>query len=320
MIENILAEIPAQNRLVSVAEMQALERAADAAGHSYAAMMEIAGRRVAETLLARYGRTSTSYLSDRATTAAMVWSVHGTCMKRARQFAVYLWKRRTNPDNDYEGHFGKLAALGVPAAHADDDPGFGILGSWLESSVLVDALLGTGTNRPIEGQLAHLLRYVDEFRRGHEQLFQILAVDCASGLNCDTGAVDPLTLSPDVTVTFAHAKVGQFKFPGADSVGELITVDIGVPADLSTNIKTFLIDEILVQRWLPTRPRLSHKGAFGKVLLAVGSQRFPGAAYLSCAAAGRVGAGLVTGARCADCLAVGGRQIDGTHLVAFARL
>ena len=58
MRTDLAAEVAARKRIVSVAEMQALERQADTAGHSYAAMMEIAGRRVAETILARYDRVS----------------------------------------------------------------------------------------------------------------------------------------------------------------------------------------------------------------------------------------------------------------------
>ena len=127
-----------------------------------------------------------------------------------------------------------------------------------------------------------------------------MAVDCPSGLDCDTGALSPHALQPDVTVTFAYAKIGHYQFPGADAVGELEVADIGVTeaavAGAGVDLRTFLITPELVRSWMPKRPRLSHKGTFGKVLLAVGSESFPGAAYLSCAAAGRAGAGLVTGA------------------------
>jgi NAD(P)H-hydrate epimerase len=61
-------------------------------------------------------------------------------------------------------------------------------------------------------------------------------------------------------------------------------------------MRTFALSAGLVSRWLPARPADSHKGAFGKVMLVVGSEQYPGAAYLSCAGAGRAGAGLVTGA------------------------
>ena len=97
-------------------------------------------------------------------------------------------------------------------------------------------------------------------------------------------------------MTFAYAKAGHYQFPGAEYVGELVVCDIGIPAHLGGELRSFVLDAALVSTWLPLRPRLSHKGTFGKVMLAVGSEQFPGAAYLSCAAAARIGAGLVTGA------------------------
>ena len=103
-------------------------------------------------------------------------------------------------------------------------------------------------------------------------------------------------LSADLTITFAYAKHGHFLFPGAAHIGELIVVDIGTSPDLAADVQTFVLTEEHARQWLPERNRYSHKGTFGKVLLAVGSVNYPGAAFLACAAAGRAGAGLVTGA------------------------
>jgi NAD(P)H-hydrate epimerase len=227
----------------------------------------------------------------------------------ARVF-VYLWKRRTDPTHDYEGHYARLLELGVASAQAEQDRELSTLRAWLaQSAVVVDALLGTGANRPIEGLLANVLDTVGAQQgemlpdKGPANLpgkLAIVAIDCASGLDCDTGVLSPHALVADITVTFGFAKLGHYQFPGAAGVGELVVVDIGIAEDAiasaGVDLRTFLITPQLVRRWLPKRPRLSHKGTFGKVLLAVGSESFPGAAYLSCAAAGRVGAGLVTGA------------------------
>ena len=292
--------VPPSNCLASVAEMQALERAADAAGHSYAAMMELAGRRVAEAILERYGKAPVLVLAGPGNNGG-----DGLVCARYLQAAevpvrVYLWKRSTDASHDYEGHFARLVEAGVATAHADDDPRLERLAGWLDAPLVVDALLGTGANRPIEGQLAQILDTIAAARRLGGTLRHVVAVDCASGLNCDSGDVDAHALAPDLTVTFAHAKPGHCHFPGADFVGELLVVDIGIPATLSeerlATPPTLMLTADLVRDWLPLRPRNSHKGTFGKVMLAVGSERFPGAAVLSCAAAGRAGAGLVTGA------------------------
>ncbi len=293
---DLAAEVAARNRIVSVAEMQTLERLSDAAGHSYVAMMEIAGRRVAETILSRFGRVSCLVLAGPGNNG-------GDGLVSARYLAeagaavqVYLWKRPTDAEHDYAGHLASLVALGVPAIHADDDSDLSLLRSRLRCTVVVDALLGTGANRPVGGQLAEIMDTVRAAQAADKPPLHVVAVDCASGLNCDTGALDPHVIAPDLTVTFAHAKRGHYLFPGAGAVGDLIVADIGIDPVLANEVKTVVLDAALVRGWLPARSANSHKGTFGKVMLAVGSEAFPGAPYLACAAAGRAGAGLVTGA------------------------
>ena len=294
-------QIPNENKLVTVTEMQGIERAADAAGHTYATMMEMAGTAVAEIVRERW--------SGQASVLILVGPGNNggdglVCARHLQQAGVlvhvYLWQRATDTEHDYAGHFARLVALGVPTAHADEDPNLATLGAWLdESTLVVDALLGTGSNRPIAGQLAQILdavRAAQTTRATPDDQFTILAVDCPSGLNCDSGATDPYTVPADVTVTFAHAKAGHYKFPGASIVGELLVADIGTPPQLSDSVQTFCLSADLLRPCLPVRSLNSHKGSFGKVMAVVGCVNYAGAAYLSCAAAGRVGAGLVTGA------------------------
>jgi NAD(P)H-hydrate epimerase len=278
--------------------MQAIEHAADASGHSYAQMMELAGMAVARTILTHYG-------SLRPTVVVVVGPGHNggdglVCARHLQQAGlpvyVYLWKRRAEPNEDEGGHLTRLAELGVPTAHADGDPGFNQLHAWLnQATLLVDALLGTGANRPISGQLAELLTRVTAVRATRPHL-DVVAVDCASGLQCDTGRVDPHTLPANITVTFAYAKLGHYQFPGASVSGVVEVVDIGIAPALGDALRSFVLSAEMVRPWLPARPPVSHKGSFGKALAAVGCINYPGAAYLCCAAAARVGAGLVTGA------------------------
>jgi NAD(P)H-hydrate epimerase len=298
--------VPEANKLVSVAEMQKLEQAADAAGHSYAAMMEAAGAATARVVAEHYGML-------RPVVLVLVGPGNNggdglVCARYLHQAGItvraYLWRRRTDPDADYEGHFARVASLGVSTYQADDDFGFAQLQAWLaETTLVVDALLGTGANRPISGQLAELLDTVGARPEGTRRLapparthLDVVAVDCASGLNADTGAVDPHTLRANLTVTFGYAKQGHYQFPGVSTTGILEVADIGIPPALGNDIQTFVLDAAIVRPWLPPRPAISHKGSFGKALAVAGSANYPGAAYLSCAAMGRVGAGLVTGA------------------------
>jgi NAD(P)H-hydrate epimerase len=124
----------------------------------------------------------------------------------------------------------------------------------------------------------------------------VLAVDCPSGLNCDTGELDKNTIHADETVTFIAAKPGLFEFPGAGAVGRLHVATIGVPSDLPElkNVNYALIDGAAVRPLLPERSSDANKGTFGKALIVAGSTNYMGAPGLAALAAYRVGVGLVT--------------------------
>ena len=300
-------------KIVSVAEMQRLEKEADAAGHSYAAMMEQAGTALAGAIQESFPRSA-----DRSVLVlAGPGNNGGDGLVCARHLSdagyrvrVYLWKRRTAPRQDYEGHFGKLLERNVSTHSADEDVDAVQLRAWLdEAAVVVDALLGTGANRPVDGLLARILQQLAEVRSGSRRASEtgaaeagalsqpaVVAVDVPSGLDADSGALDPAAVAADMTVTFGCAKTGHFIFPGAAALGELAVADIGIPPELTAETRTFFLAPEQIAEFLPTRSRNSHKGTFGKAMAVVGSVNYPGAAFLSCAAMGRVGAGLVTGA------------------------
>lgn len=295
--------ISPHTRIVSVAEMQRLEKEADAAGQSYAAMMEQAGIAVADAIQKRFLHTTD------APVLVLVGPGNngGDGLVCARHLSdagypvrIYLWKRKTAPQDDYEGHFAQLIKRNVPTHSAQEDPDSLQLAAWLdEAVVVVDALLGTGANRPIKGELARICRQLTHARSRRLSLQDKLAVVCVdvpSGLHADSGVLDPHTVPADMTVTFGCAKTGHFQFPGAAILGDLVMADIGIPPELTADILTFFLTPEYVAGLLPERSNNSHKGTFGKGMAIVGCVNFPGAVLLSCAAMGRVGAGLVTGA------------------------
>ena len=291
MLEAVLSP----KRIVSVAEMQALERRAAAAGHSYAAMMEAAGRAVASVVWSRYGAVSYLVLAGPGHNGGD-GLVCADCLRKAgAHVQVYLWKRPAQESTAVGLWLAKLGEAGVAIADTESDPSLATLRAWLQQAdVLVDALLGTGANRPVTGPLAAILAAARTAQAVRSPAPPIVAVDCASGINCDTGDLDPHTLFPDLTVTFACAKVGHYQFPAAAAVGELFVADIGIDPAWVAEVPTFVLEAAAVRAWLPSRPSDSHKGTFGRVLLVVGSEAYPGAALLARSAAGRAGAGLVT--------------------------
>ena len=158
------------------------------------------------------------------------------------------------------------------------------------SDLLVDAIFGTGLKGAVRGSAASVIDFLNSTG------LPTIAVDLPSGLEASTGKVAGSCIQADLTVTMALPKRGLLLYPGADFVGDLKIVDIGIPPEVveSQNISVNLIQASDAAKLLPIRPRDGHKGTFGKVLVLAGSVGFTGAAAMTSEAALRVGAGLVT--------------------------
>ncbi|MBC8248128.1 MAG: NAD(P)H-hydrate dehydratase, partial [Anaerolineales bacterium] len=282
-------------------------------GLSYATMMENAGRAVAEACQRMGAADKRILVLVGPGNNGGDGLVAGRYLHDAGAYVTfYVWKRRAEGDENL-----RLAAeRDIPTLWAEEDDGLATLRRLLvESDVIIDALLGTGVSRPIGGSLKEILTVVGEAIRGRrgtkrkeEALFSpslpsftalpslpvLVAVDVPTGLDCDTGAIDSAAVPADLTVTFGFPKRGQFLFPGADYVGQLIVVDIGIPPHLADDVQMELATPEMVRDLLPPRPLGAHKGTFGKALVVAGSVNYTGAAYLASAAATRVGTGLVT--------------------------
>lgn len=154
--------------------------------------------------------------------------------------------------------------------------------------VIVDALFGIGLSREVTGKYAEILQKMTE-QDGYK-----VAVDIASGISADTGAVMGTAFAADLTVTFGFIKAGQLLYPGAEYTGELKVADIGIDEQSLYEIKPDLkMLEISDLNRLPRRVNRSNKGSYGKLLILAGSKQMAGAAVFAAKAAYRMGCGLV---------------------------
>ena len=288
----------AGTKVVSVAQMKAVEAAADAAGVSYAMMMDAAGSAVAEHILARLTRPA----DHKVVVLSGTGNNGGDGLVAAHRLAeagVQTTVYAIAPLDETDPKVQRLRAASVFVVDAENDARWRVLKNLMGGvTVLVDAVFGTGARLPLGGKPADLLKQAARYLADRpDSPPLVVAVDCPSGLNCDTGELDRLTIPAGVTVTFAAVKHGQLAFPGAESVGDLAVADIGVNdlglAELDS-ISLELATRDTVRALLPARPSSAHKGTFGRALVAAGSVNYTGAAYLAAAAAYRVGAGLVT--------------------------
>lgn len=204
--------------------------------------------------------------------------------------SLYLFGQRAEDDPNLE----LTRRRGITCVEAAQDKKLGRLDELLLSATaVVDALFGTGQSRPIGDTFARALGRVSRAKEMKPGL-KIIALDLPSGLNADSGAVDPACLYADYTFTLGFAKRGLFSSPGVERVGQITVVDIGIPEHLAEEVTTELITDVWARLALPRRPLQANKGSFGRVLVVAGSINYIGAAYLACSGALRVGAGLVT--------------------------
>lgn len=307
-------------KVASVAEMRLIEAAANATGLTYSMMMENAGRAVARRILEMLVENTDA----RVTVLVGPGNNGGDGLVAGRIIALesnilvrfYLLKSRSDDDVNFKA----VQDAGLSIAFADHDRDKRVLRNMIASAdVVVDALYGIGVRLPLDASVAKILRSVKQVFGEIKQVDldhhegtiitpaipqtpkfhtrpYVIAVDCPSGLNCDTGIADPNMVVADETITFIAAKPGLFEFPGASYTGQLSIATIGVPNDLPelSSIKYSVADSHSVSELLPARPTNANKGTFGKVMVVGGSSNYVGAAGLSAMAAYRSGGGLVT--------------------------
>lgn len=157
-----------------------------------------------------------------------------------------------------------------------------------DCSLLIDAMLGTGLDRELEGAYKDIVECMNRSK------LRILAVDVPSGINSDTGQVMGVAIDAERTVTFGYLKPGLLQYPGAAHAGAISCVDIGLPELIGSSDQIYMTTGDYVRGCLPIRKDDSHKGTYGSVLMIGGSAGMFGAAGLAGHTALRTGAGLVT--------------------------
>ncbi len=164
------------------------------------------------------------------------------------------------------------------------------------ATLQVDALLGTGLTRTVEG------RWRQATEKLNAQPAPVLAVDIPSGLAADTGVIQGIAVQAQRTLTFIGRKRGLYTAQGVDCVGVVEFSDLDVPAAVYDRqpVPACLLKRPALGTLAVPRPRSSHKGDYGHVLVVGGGAGMPGAPRLAAEAAARCGAGLVSVATHAD--------------------
>ena len=161
-------------------------------------------------------------------------------------------------------------------------------------AIVVDAMLGTGLTGAVREKYAQAIAAINDSGA------PVLAIDVPSGLCSDTGNRLGLTIRASLTVSFIGRKRGLYTLDGVDRGGVKVFDSLAVPRDVYSQLKqsgAAKIEQLsctsMLARW-GVRPRNSHKGMFGHVLVIGGDTGMAGAALLAATAAARSGAGLIS--------------------------
>jgi len=272
-------------KLYRAADMREADRLAEAAGVSTWQLMEAAGKAVAQEVVRRYpARRTALVLCGKGNNGGDGY----VCARDLAALGLTVRVLELSPEPGRPD--ARRAREALLAGGVTPEP----LTSWESvapgpSAVIVDAILGSGLSRPVEGWLGELLVRLSGFGA------PVVAIDVPSGLPTDAPQLMGPHVTADVTVELAGHKLAGAFFPTRRAYGERVLAPIGVPpAVLDACGHVLLLDAATVFPWLPERPRDAHKYTAGTVTVVAGSKRYAGAGELACRGAWRAGAGLVT--------------------------
>lgn len=279
-------------KAVTAAVMQTLDhRTIEEYGIPGIELMERAGTHVADLILARFaltGRRSALIMAGTGNNGGDGFVVARLLALANWQVTLLLFATSDALHGDAQTNFRRMPAS-IRQEQFQELSHDDVTNLLRDSSVILDALFGTGLTRGLSGIYAEAARLVNASSK------PVVAVDIPSGVDASSGKVPGEAVKATLTITFGAAKIGQFTYPGGEYVGELIVTDIGIPAELLDAVGFVeVIDAEYAAGLIRPRRKTAHKGSCGHCLIVAGSTGKSGAAVMAANSAIRSGAGLVT--------------------------
>jgi len=294
-------------KILTAAQMQRIDRlTTERYGVPGLTLMENAGRSVVEFLerhFAPLDRHGIAIICGKGNNGGDGMVVARLLRGRGCEPRVILLALPEALKGDAAVNYQRLAASGAPETAASPEAWDRVRASLAGTTLVVDAILGTGLSKPVEGFLLQVVRDLNRDRAAAK----VVAVDLPSGICADTGELIGEFVRTDASVTFTAPKVAHVFPPAGQHVGKWEVRPIGTPSEALAGDPELNLNLTTRQdlAWLlEPRKADANKGNFGHVLILAGSVGKTGAAAMAAKSALRSGAGLVTVATAASALPV----------------
>ncbi|MBS1627623.1 MAG: NAD(P)H-hydrate dehydratase [Bacteroidetes bacterium] len=159
-----------------------------------------------------------------------------------------------------------------------------------KEDIIIDALFGSGLNRPLQNVSAALVQHINQFNA------PVIAIDIPSGMSVDNASQKNTVIKATHTLTFQCFKLCFFMAENANNFGNVHVIDIGLHKSFESITETIIqtIEKKFIVAIIKKRNSFSHKGNFGHALLIAGSIGKVGAALIAANGCLRSGVGLLT--------------------------
>ena len=256
-----------------ITSMQLMERAAAAC--------------VAWILKNDYGNKQMQVLCGTGNNGGDGLAIAGLLHEKGVQVTVWIADFGTNYSPDFTENLARLQELDIDTGFLKAENDF----SQVEQNcIVIEALFGSGLNRPLTGLYAALVNYLN-----HSDA-KIISVDVPAGLFTDRSSQKSLTIEACETLTFQCMKLCFLMPENATSMGNVHVLDIGLNNQYlqNTHPQFEMADLQIASSFYKKREKFSHKNTYGHALLIVGNEGKMGAAVMCATACLRAGAGLLT--------------------------
>lgn len=252
-------------------------------------LMERAALRCTEWLVEHYpAATSFGIFCGKGNNGGDGLAIARLLMERDYQVSIYILEFGHLGTNDFQTNLTRLHHL--PAANIHFIQSDQHLHPIAEGQIIIDAILGAGINREVEGITASLIEHMNA--SGAE----IVSIDIPSGLFVDESSKGIKTIKANHTLSFQCYKMALLVPENSAAIGEVTILNIGLHNDFYKTVEptSEIVDEEIIKSIYKPRNKFAHKGNFGHALIIAGSYGKMGAAVLSAKACLRSGVGLLT--------------------------